>query len=206
MNSSVEFVNLCCVTHSYYSFYHSFYHLWIRAWSLWICIVSLTYTLENTRSNMTKTLTPTLKHRYNVTAHASKTVIPLFMIWKVECVETRGRGKELYDITIYLRHDRPKDNMYKKSFFSFIMKANKNDADRRNEEFQRRLASTSPREDETCRPIRSVGGQIQMMSDGQLVTEKTNRSVLYSVRCTKLAMALTNRDVPGNLISNRSER
>jgi len=117
--------------------------------SLRIFILSLThiiemharkYTLENTRSNMTKTLTPTLKHRYNVTAHASKTVIPLFMIWKVECVETRGRGKELYDITIYLRHDRPKDNMYKKSFFSFIMKANKNDADRRNEEFQRRLA------------------------------------------------------------------
>ena len=96
---------------------------------------------------------------YNVTAHASKTVIPLFMIWKIECVETHpGKGKELYDITIHLRHDRPKDNMYKKSFFSFIMKANKNDADRRNEEFQRRLACLCKcLEVSKCRSMARVG-------------------------------------------------
>ena len=114
---------------------------------------------------------------YNVTAHASKTVIPLFMIWKIECVETHpGKGKELYDITIHLRHDRPKDGIYKKSFFSFIMKANKSDAHRRNEEFQRRLACLCMYHQDSGL---SIVGKSVLSNSSHAHSQKTKKKLLY---------------------------
>ena len=130
----------------------------------------------HTLENRTRTLTPTnhLEHRYNVTAHASKTVIPLFMIWKVVCEETRW--KELYDITIHLRHDRPKDGIYKKSFFSFIMKANKSDAHRRNEEFQRRLACLCMYHQDSGL---SIVGKSVLSNSSHAHSQKTKKKLLY---------------------------
>ena len=116
---------------------------------------------------------------YNVTAHASKTVIPLFMIWKVDCVQKRS--KELYDITIHLRHDHPKDDIYKKSIFSFIMNANESDAQRRNEEFLRRLESLCGEKQSRVPPFPDILDELRKEYDDSKSTYIPYRSRTYSL-------------------------
>lgn len=112
---------------------------------------------------------------YNVTANASRTIIPLFMIWDVDVSEVKS-GKK-YEVIIRLRYDRPKHSMYHRTDeYRFYMESSKSDALRRCKEFEHRISGLCGEKKNRVPPFPDVLEELSVLVE----REKANTGAVSS--------------------------